>query len=320
MTRATENPRTRRASPSWALFAALLATPLILSGLTPRSAAAVGVETFSLQSEPRIDGLFVARDGAIYGAGTFRGSEIYRIDAEGHVAVVASGFSGPTDLGMDAAGNLYVTNFNAAAVSKVAPDGTVSTWARVPPGPAGLVVEPDGTVYVSQFGAGNGDGNSVTRIAPDGTVSEFAHSDEMAAPIGLARGPGGDLYAANFYDGKIFRIDAAGAVSLFTQVKLPDGTPSPIGHISPGHGGLVATALRRNRLFFVAADGAVSPLSGDGSAGTLDGPFASATFQHPNGIAEAPNGDVYVATAGNGQGDRSTLRRLVFGAAAKHDG
>ena len=270
------------------------------------------VESFGLTGSPRIDGLFVAPDGRIFGAGTFQGSDVYLIHADGSHETVATGLAGPTDLGMDAAGNLYVTNLNGASVSRISPEGVVTTHASVPEGPAGIVVDPDGTAFVAHYGTGNGTGRSISRIAPDGTVTEFARSDEMVAPLGLARGPGGDLYAANFYDGKIFRMGAGGSLRLFARVTLPDGTPSAIGHISSGNGGLIVTTGRRNRIYQVDAGGMVTLLTGNGSMTTKDGLFGEATVGHPNGVAETPDGRVLVATAGNGTGDLSTLRVLVF--------
>jgi len=273
------------------------------------------VESFVLRGEPRIDGLYISDDGRVFGAGTYTGSEVYRIHSDGTYETVASGLAGPTDLGMDADGNLYVSNFNGSTVSRIGPDGRVEVHARVSPGPAGIVVDPDGTIFVAQYGTGRGSGRSITRIAVDGAVSEFARSDDMVAPLGLARGPDGALYAANFYDGRIFRIDHDGHIALFATVTLPGGRGSSIGHLSSGGGGLIATAGPANRLYFIGPDGRVEPLGGDGSATALDGSMDVATFHHPNGIAEAPNGDVLIATAGNGPGDRSRLRRLVFGEA-----
>jgi hypothetical protein len=134
----------------------------------------------------------------------------------------------------------------------------------------------------------------------------------MIAPIGLARGPGGDLYAANFYNGKIFRINAAGELSLFAQVQLPNGAGAPIGHIAAAGDGLIATTLAQNRIYRISSTGESSLLAGSGTASVVDGPFEVATFERPNGVAEAPTGEVYIATAGAGPGDKSKLRRLVF--------
>ncbi len=289
---------------------AFIAAALTL--MAPGNSSAQRVESFALPGSPRLDGIFVAPDGSIFGAGTYRGSDVYRIHEDGSHETIATGFAGPTDLGMDAAGNLYVTNFNGASVSRIATDGTITLHASLPPGPAGIVVEPDGTLFVAQYGTGNGTGRSVSRVDPDGTVSEFARSEEMVAPIGLARGPGGDLYAANLYDGKIFRIEGDGSLHLFAQLQLPNGSSSGIGHIGGGNGGLVATTGRANRIFFIEANGNPRLLAGDGSVGNSDGRFAEATFHHPNGLAESPDGTVLIATAGNGPGDRSKLRVLVF--------
>ena len=275
-------------------------------------AQAQDVTSFAVPGAPRIDGIYIAPDGRMYGAGTFRGTEVYRIHDDGTHETIASGLAGPVDLGMDAEGNLYSTNFNDGSVSRIAPDGTVHLHAEVPAGPAGIVVDSDGTAYVAHYGSGNGTGRSISRIAPDGTVSEFARSEEMVAPLGLARGGDGALYAADFYDGKVFRIEDDGTLSLFAQVVLPGGRPARIGHISAGGGGLIATAGPANRLYMIDGEGNSRPLAGDGTASAVDGPLNAATFNHPNGLAEAPDGAVFVATAGNGPGDRSILRRITW--------
>jgi len=287
-------------------------TVMLLVTLAPLSGSAQTVESLGLPGAPRVDGITISPSGEIFGAGTYTGSDVYRIHPDGRHDVIATGIAGPTDLDLDAAGNLYVSAFNGRAIYRITPAGDAAVHAEVPAGPAGVVVDPDGTVFVAQYGTGNGTGRSITRVDPDGRVSEFASDDRIAAPIGLTRGPDGALYVANFYDGRIFRIGASGEVSAFARIYLPNGSPAPIGHLSSGGGGLVATTGRANRLYRVGPDGQVSLLAGDGSVGGTDGPVDQATFHHPNGIAEASDGGVYVATAGNGPGDQSVLRRVVF--------
>lgn len=272
------------------------------------------VSSLALAGEPRIDGLHVAADGTVYGAGTYTGSEVFRIEADGGITTIATGLRGPTHLGSDAAGNLYVSEFNGAAIARIATDGTVTRWAEVAAGPAGLVVDPDGTVLAAHYGVGNGTERRVTKISPDGIVSTLAEDGLLASPIGLTRGDGDFLYAANFYDGRVVRIAPDGAQSLLTTLTDPAGRPLSIGHLAYAAGALWATTGRANRIYRIGLDGTVELWSGDGSAEDRDGPHAEARFNHPNGIAASPDGrTLWVATAGNGQGDRSKLRLIRVG-------
>lgn len=290
-------------------MATLLLAALACAALSAPPAQDVG--SMRLDGTPRIDGLYVAPDGRIFGAGTYTGSEVYRIDEDGSVVTVATGLRGPTHLGMDAAGNLYVSEFNGAAIARVAPDGSVVRYAEVAPGPAGVVVDPDGTVYTAHYGTGNGSERRISRIATDGTVTTLAQDGLLAAPIGLARDEAGNLYAANFYDGRVVRVAPDGTQELVATVTLPDGNPSPIGHLAYAAGALWATGGRANRIYRISLIGEVDTWAGDGTPEDRDGPRAQARFLHPNGIAAAPDGKaVYVITAGNGAGDRSVIRVL----------
>jgi len=290
-------------------MATLLLTALACVALSTPPAQDVG--SMHLDGAPRIDGLYVAADGRILGAGTYTGSDVYRIEEDGHIATLATGLRGPTHLGMDAAGNLYVSEFNGAAIARISPGGELERRTEVAPGPAGVVVEPDGTVYTSHYGTGNGTERRISRIAPDGTVSTLAQDGLLAAPIGLARDEEGYLYAANFFDGRIVRVAPDGSQQLVATVTLPNGNPSPIGHLAYAAGALWATGGRANRIYRISLDGEVETWAGDGSPEDRDGPRAQARFLHPNGIAASADGrSVYVVTAGNGAGDRSVIRVL----------
>ncbi|MGD8328525.1 MAG: hypothetical protein PVJ49_03760 [Acidobacteriota bacterium] len=231
------------------MMATLLVTTLVCAALAALPAQGVG--SLPLDGAPRIDGLYVAPDGRVFGAGTYTGSEVYRIDEGGSVVTVATGLRGPTHLGMDTAGNLYVSEFNGAAVARVAPDGSVVRYEV------------------------------------------------------------GYLYAANFYDGRIVRVAPDGTQELVATVTLPNGNPSPIGHLAYTRGALWASGGRANRIYRISLTGEVETWAGDGTAEDRDGPREQARFAHPNGIAASPDGNtVYVATAGNGAGDRSVIRVL----------
>jgi len=83
----------------------------------------------------------------------------------------------PSDLAVDAQGNLYVANRGcpvcmlAPGVDVIAPNGTISSIAGVPPGPIGAVgVDNSGAVYVGSY---NGSGNSWTYRVINGQSSLY---------------------------------------------------------------------------------------------------------------------------------------------------
>lgn len=63
--------------------------------------------------------------------------------------------------------------------------------------------------------------------------------------------------------------------------------------------GTVYVADRTNSAIRMIADGQVSTLAGDGTAGFLDGPAAQARFDHPEGLCLDSLGDLYIVDTGN---------------------
>lgn len=118
--------------------------------------------------------------------------------------VFASGFAGPVGVAFDGGGNLFIAEFAANQVSRVAADGSVTVFARNIPQPTGLAFDGFGNLLV----AAGGDGN-VYKVSSGGTARVFLRG--FTFPIGIATGPDGSIWVASFGDGILHRFDAFGA-------------------------------------------------------------------------------------------------------------
>jgi DNA-binding beta-propeller fold protein YncE len=203
-----------------------------------------------------MDGIHAADDGIIYAAEGFNGSRVFGITQEGITFVLAGGLAGPIDVANDSSGNLYVTNFNDATVTKISPDGSsVEKFADVLPGPAGIVVDANDNVYVSHYGEGNGDGDTVLKITPDGMVSVFAEGDFLFAPVATAIDEHGNIYVANFNQGAVIKISPEGSQELLATVDAPNGFA--IGHMAYANGRLYASGAAAQTIYVIRMSGKV---------------------------------------------------------------
>jgi sugar lactone lactonase YvrE len=184
-------------------------------------------------------------------------------------------FSFPNDLVLDAAGNLYVSEFYNHTIRKITPAGAVLTVAgNGTPGsadgigsaarlngPAGLAIDQAGNLYVTEW-----QGHRVRKITPPGAVTTLAGNGSA----GFADGTGG---AARFNE--------------------PDGiVADPVGNLYVAeHGNHV---IRK-----VAQDGRVTTVAGTGMPGLRDGEKLVAQFNGPGGIGWDRTGNLVVADTGN---------------------
>ena len=197
----------------------------------------------------------------------------------------AARFTTPVDTAMDSSGNLYVTDYGAGTIRKIAPGAVVTTLA----GTAGVFGFADGTGAAAQFdrpcymavdGAGNiyvGEHRNhvIRKITPAGVVSTLAG---MPGTVGSADGPAS---TARFNKPYAVAFDTNG--NLF----VTDSGNSTVRKIAPG--------------------GAVSTLAGvAGSMDNIDGTGSSARFSFLLDIAVDPGGNIYVADTNN-----HTIRKIT---------
>jgi NHL repeat len=114
----------------------------------------------------------------------------------------AAGFNSPSDLAIDASGNLFVSDTRNSAVRKITPAGVVSTVTKQL-SPGAITVDPTGLVYVIA-----GSPRTLFRISRDLTLSVSYPLAGISDPItGLAADRAGNVFAGTFGVGsQIFRI------------------------------------------------------------------------------------------------------------------
>ena len=227
----------------------------------------------------------------------FAAHRVRKVDTSGTITTVAgtgiAGFSGdgaaataariasPADVLVDAAGNLYIADYDNHRVRKVDTAGTITTFAGK-----------------------NASGNS-----GDGGLATAAR---MANPVGLAADAAGNVYIADYTNANVRKVNTAGIISTVagtgTEGYTGDGGPATAATLkNPGDiavsasGDLLIADSGNSVVRKVNTVGTISTVAGTGVPG-YSGDAGSATaaqLSFPVGIAADLSGGYFIADFSN---------------------
>lgn len=211
-------------------------------------------------------------------------------------------------------GKVYVADFDNGKIRVVdATTGDTTTLISQQgfQRPFGMAFAPDGTLFVSTDRSPQNESGAMA-----GTIWRVDIAAKTATPIapnigrprGLAVLPNGKLAAADYQNHVISIVDpVTGAVQPLAGGWQAAGMADAAGQaarfdapydLAVKDGKLIVADYGNHRLREVALDGSVRTLAG-AAAGYGDGAMASARFSHPQALAIASTGDLFVSDLEN---------------------
>ncbi|MBB3054943.1 T9SS type A sorting domain-containing protein [Mucilaginibacter gotjawali] len=184
--------------------------------------------------------------------------------------------SGPSGMGLNPAGNLYVTQYTNASVTYYNSSVTyIGTFGSGFTNPDGIVFDAAGNAYIVDAGAG-----SVFKITTGGVKSTFVSG--LTNPLGIGIDASGNIFVAVTGSNQVKKYSSAGALLL----TITTNVSSPTDVRVDASGNIYVLNYGTNRITKYT------------SAGVYSSIFASG-FNGPYTMFIGSTGNVYVGDSGN---------------------
>lgn len=194
-------------------------------------------------------------------------------------------FNSPTDIAVDASGNVYVADKNNHTIRKITPSSVVTTLAGTP----GI------------FGSADGLGSNAG----------------FYFPSGIAVDSNGNIYVADTSNSTIRKITSSGLVSTIAGSAGLQGSTNGLGSLArfrlptgltvDASGDIFVTDTFNHTIRKITLSGIVSTLIGStGTSGSTDGNSTLARFFAPQGIVIDNFGNMFIADTNN-----SRIRKIT---------
>jgi sugar lactone lactonase YvrE len=221
-------------------------------------------------------------------------------------------------IAVDKQGNLYIADTGNNCIRKVTASGLISTIAGMGgtaaglsgdggaatsaklAAPLGVAVDGNGNVYIADTGNGRvrkvDTSGTITTVAGTTTGSNLgdgglATSAQLFNPDDVAVDAAGNVFIADYNNGRVRRVDAAG---IITSLNVGAASPS-VASLAVDNGGNIFMATGSSVLKYIAP-GAVSVYAGGGLSIPGDGGSpTSATLGAPLGVALDAAGNLFIS-------------------------